>query len=311
MFATLTLSPAIDCTLRVEGALMPGDVHLVGSEIRTPGGKGINVAKMLAQNKCIVTAGGILGRCEIDLYRSFLDGAGIGHHFLNVDHPTRENIMVVDQAGAEMKFNRPGFPELAFDWEVLRNYSVNLVEDAEVVIICGSLPVRFPDDTYARLVKLFHETGKTVVLDASGPCLDPAVRERPEIIAPNRLEMAEIVGHTVEDEEAALSEMRRLAQNHLAVIMSDGAKGAYFASGTEVFHTPAPAVRAVDTTGAGDALLGQFCADFFGTAQRCLSKEVMARAVAAGATATEQHGTPAPDISRIEELARSVQEMSS
>ncbi len=135
MFATLTLSPAIDCTLRVRNDLNPGGVHHVDSEIHTPGGKGINVAKVLAQNKCMVTAGGILGRREVGLYRSFLGGAGIGHDFLTVDHTTRENIMLVDQAGAEMKFNRPGFPELAFDWETLKEYGANLANDAQVVVI--------------------------------------------------------------------------------------------------------------------------------------------------------------------------------
>ena len=40
-----------------------------------------------------------------------------------------------------------------------------------VVIMSGALPARYPEDTYARLVRLFRELGSCVVLDTSGPAL--------------------------------------------------------------------------------------------------------------------------------------------
>lgn len=70
--------------------------------------------------------------------------------------------------------------------------------------------------------------------------------------------------------------------------------------------TLSPAIDAVDTTGAGDALLGQFCAGHFGSAASELSEATMARAVAAGAACVEVYGPVLRDLARVEQLAGQV-----
>lgn len=303
MFVTLTLGPAIDCTLAVEGALAFGGAHKVRSETRTPGGKGINVAKMLAANRQTAWACGILGRAEREFYRSFLDHAGIQSEFLTVPHPTRRNIMAVDDNGKEIKFNRPAFPDLEFDWEQLRGYCAHIAGMGSVVIMSGSLPPRFPADTYARLTTLFNNAGKTVVLDTGGEPLRIGMSAGPAVIKPNRDELREALGREMRTREEIVSTLRDISMRHRAVILSDGRHGGYFVAGETIFYGSAPEVRVVDTTGAGDSLLGQFCCDYFASAGRELNEQVVANALAAGSACVELHGTPLLSSDRVKALA--------
>ncbi|MFO7534496.1 MAG: 1-phosphofructokinase family hexose kinase [Kiritimatiellia bacterium] len=304
MFITLTLNPAIDLTLTVRGNLAPGGIFPVVAETQTPGGKGVNVAKIIAANGKSVVAGGLLGRDELGLYERALAPAGVGCRFLAVPLPTRANVMITDGQGREMKLNRPGFPDLLYDEAALAAYARALATPGRIVVMSGSLPERFPADTYARLVRLFREAGCPVVLDASGPPLVEALREKPAVIKPNRHELETALGRTLDSEQAVSAALRKLAAAHEAVVLSDGARGAWFASGGGILFAKSPDVPKIDTTGAGDALLGQFCADYFPA--RALTPALAARAVAAGAAAVEQPGTPLLSLARIIRLSKRV-----
>lgn len=300
MFVTVTLNPAIDITLTIQGRLTAGAVHTVASETRTPGGKGINVAKMIAANGRPVCAGGIVGTEDVSFFESELHGAGIRTLFLPVPFPTRRNLMV-SGANTEMKFNRPGFPDLEYDRAALGRYVLDLASRGTVVVISGSLPTRFRADACARLIPLLKEEGKSVVVDASGAALRAAADAGPHILKPNREELQELAGRSLAADRDVEAAVRALLQKHEVVIVSDGARGAWFGAGALLLHAVPPEVRAVDTTGAGDSMLGQFCADYFPA--RTLTPEIAARAVAAGAAAVEQHGTPSISVDRMRELA--------
>lgn len=301
MFLTLTLNPAIDQTLTVASPLSIGGVHTVLNETGTPGGKGVNVAKMIAANGHPVAVAGLLGRAELPFYEAALAPLGIGCRFLAVPHATRTNLMITDGQGREMKLNRPGFPDLEFDRAALTAYAQSLAAPGRVIVMSGSLPARFPSDTYARLIRLFHASGCLTVLDAAGPPLTEGLKERPAVIKPNRQELEAELGRTLDTDSLMNEALNILMTRHEAVIVSDGPRGAWFASGGAVLFAPSPDVPKIDTTGAGDSLLGQFCSDYFPA--RKLTPELAARAVAAGAAAVEQQGTPPIRLGRVEELA--------
>ena len=301
MFVTLTLNPAVDQSITVLGGFLVGKVHAVTAEICTPGGKGVNVAKMLASNGLPVVAAGLLGDDRLAWYESALLPAGIACRFLTLPHATRVNLMITDGMGQEMKFNRPGFPDAAFDEPALLAYAGSLAQSGAIVIMSGSLPARFPEDTYARLLRCFHAAGCPTVVDTSGPALAAALCEKPVVIKPNRQELEAVLGRSLEAEATMVPALCTLSQTHEAVVVSDGARGAWFASRGRIWFAAPPDVRCVDTTGAGDALLGQFCADYF--PHRSLTFKLVARAVAAGAAAVEQHGTPVLAHQRVLDLA--------
>ncbi|MCL1857284.1 MAG: PfkB family carbohydrate kinase, partial [Kiritimatiellaeota bacterium] len=112
-FATITLAPAIDSVAIVEDRLTPSAVHHLRETAPVAGGKGINVAKLLARHGCAVAAGGFLGEDDADLFAATLAKAGIDDRFARVPGETRRNLMLIDARG-EYKLNRPAFPDMAY-----------------------------------------------------------------------------------------------------------------------------------------------------------------------------------------------------
>ncbi len=298
-FVTLTLNPAWDCTLRVEGPLEYGGVHGVAAETVTAGGKGINVAKTLLANGKSVVVAGLSGAADSGRFETEIRRMGMTPRFLVVPGYLRTNLMIRATNG-EMKFNRPGFVDLEFEPECLFNYVRDVVAGVPVAIVSGSLPARFPADVYRQLLTVVREAGCATVLDAAGDALIHGAAQA-DVIKPNRRELEQLAGKPLPDASAVEQTIRQLASDHDAVIVSDGPHGAWFASRDTLLHGTSPDVTVIDTTGAGDAMLGQFCADYF--PQRRLTPDLAARALAAGAAAVEHAGSPAPKMERICELA--------
>ncbi len=299
-FATLTLAPAIDCTLVLNRALEPGALHLAVEESARPGGKGINVAKVLAARGFPVAAGGLLGQENAAPFVRLLAEMNIRDRFMRVPGETRRNLMLVHD-GVEYKINRPAFPGLRYEEAFIRGTIIQLVAGADVVILSGSLPASFPADTYARIVRVLRTMGKAVVLDASGEPFREGVLSKPALIKPNRVEAEELLGRALDNPEALRAACAELAAQHEAVILSDGARGAWFAQGRRLYHATAPTVNVVDTTAAGDMMLAEFCTGFFPGMR--LTPELAARAAAAGAAAVEKLETVCPSRARVDQLA--------
>ncbi len=302
-FSTLTLSPAIDCTVRLDRPLTPRELHHVLEEAVRPGGKGINVARVLAARGAPVAAGGLLGQDNTAPFERLLAETGIQNRFERVPGETRRNLMIVHE-GLEYKINRPSFPDLHYEEVFVRAAVIRLVAGSDVTILSGALPVQFPRDTYARVGRTLRAMGVRVVLDASGEALREGVAARPVLIKPNRVECEELLGRPLGGREALRGACAELAARFDTVIVSDGPRGAWFAQGPLVLHASSPDVPVRDTTAAGDMLLGEFCAGFF-PAER-LTPELAARAVATGAAAVERGDSRCPGAERVEELRRQV-----
>ncbi len=300
-FATLTLAPAIDCTVMLAQPLSPGHVHLATRETSRPGGKGINVAKVLATRGCTVAAGGLLGQDNVAVFERMLATLDIRDRFMRVPGETRTNMMIID-GRHEFKINRPAFPTLAYEEAFVRGAVVQLVANAEVVILSGSQPGTFPVETFARIVRTLKAMGRTVVVDTSGEALQVSVRAKPDIIKPNRHECELLMGYELSTPDRFLQACAELLQNHQVVIISDGHEGAWFAQDDMALHATAPEVQVVDTTAAGDMLLGEFCIGYFPDCK--LTPQLVARAVAMGAAAVEQPSSDCPPTARVDELSR-------
>jgi sugar/nucleoside kinase (ribokinase family) len=100
-----------------------------------------------------------------------------------------------------------------------------------------------------------------------------------QICFPNTDEAAILTGSS--DRETQLA---ALAQHYPLAVVKRGAQGCEAAAGASRWRAPAPAAKAIDTTGAGDAFVAGFL-----TAQRDGAgiEECLVRAAAAGAAATK------------------------
>lgn len=128
------------------------------------------------------------------------------------------------------------------------------------VIICQ---LEIPDATVGHALKRARALGKIVILNPA-----PASRALPadwfaaiDYLIPNESEATVLSGLPVDSLESAESAASQLITMGAGkVIITLGAQGSLFANGQSFEHFPAPKVKAVDTTAAGDTFVGGFAA---------------------------------------------------
>ncbi|MEU9254834.1 1-phosphofructokinase family hexose kinase [Streptomyces sp. NPDC048270] len=251
MILTVTLNTALDVTYRVP-RLLPHASHRVADVSERPGGKGVNVARVLAALGHEVTATGFTGGPVGAVVRGLLERSpGVVDALVPCAGTTRRTVAVVDEAsGDTTQFNEPGPLITAAEWSrFLERYEELLAAGARAVALCGSLPPGVPVGAYAVLVRAARAAGVPVLLDTSGEALRRGVAARPEIIKPNAAELAELTGSR-EPLPATRDARRRGAH---AVVTSLGPDGLLAATPEGAWRAAPPRALAGNPTGAGDS----------------------------------------------------------
>lgn len=252
MILAVCLNPAVDVTYSV-AALRPGTSHRVRTVRRRPGGKGINVASVLTQQRVPARVTGLIGGAIGDDLIAGLDAAGIGHRFSPIAATSRQTVTVVSEDEATV-LNEPGPIVTGAEWEAFTVLFAGLLGGTEVVTMSGSLPGGVPDDAYGRLVAFCRDAGVPVILDCEGAALAAALPAGPDIVKINEHEAAATTGVPTESVPGVVDAATALqAQGAREVVITRGADGvvAVTASGRYAAH-PAGAISG-NPTGAGDA----------------------------------------------------------
>ncbi|WP_030734828.1 1-phosphofructokinase family hexose kinase [Streptomyces sp. NRRL S-31] len=250
MILTVTLNTALDITYRVR-SLRPHTSHRVTEVVERPGGKGVNVARVLAAlgHEVTVTgfAGGPTGRV---LRERLAETERLTDALVTAVGPTRRTIAVVDgRSGDTTQLNEPG-PQIApAEWGAFLDRYEELVTGAAAVALCGSLPPGVPVGAYANLVRTARAASVPVLLDTSGEPLRRGVAARPDLIKPNAEELAELTG-SHEPSRATQDARRRGAH---AVVASLGAEGLLAVTPEGRWRATPPAALPGNPTGAGDS----------------------------------------------------------
>jgi 1-phosphofructokinase len=292
MIVTLTPNPSVDRTVEVV-ELVRGAVLRATSAHVDPGGKGVNVARALAANGQKAAAVLPCGGSEGTQLTALLEPEGISVVAVAIRGSIRANISVTEPDGTVTKLNEPG-PELTPD-EVaaLIAATVDAARAGAAWVVCsGSLPRGVPARFYADIVPALRATGARVVVDTSGPALTAAIPARPDLIKPNREELAEEAGqpvHTLGDALHAATILRERGAG--TVLASLGADGALLVDETGAYFGEAPVETVRGAVGAGDATLAGFLAGGGS------GPEALAEALAWGAAAVSLPGSrmPRPD----------------
>ncbi|MER5843994.1 1-phosphofructokinase family hexose kinase [Streptomyces prasinus] len=298
MILTVTLNTALDITHRVP-ALRPGASHRVAEVAERPGGKGVNVARVLAAlgHEATVTgfAGGLTGR----LLREGLTATpGLTDALLPVSGTTRRTIAVVDErSGTTTQLNEPGPVVSPAEWQAFQEAYADLLAGAAAVALCGSLPPGVPVGAYAGLVRTARAAGVPVLLDTSGEPLRRGIAARPDILKPNADELAELTG-SHEPSRATRDARRRGAG---AVVTSLGPDGVLAVTSGGSWHATPPARLRGNPTGAGDSLVAGLLS---GLVEHLPWPDRLARAVALSAATVLAPTAGEFDRAAYEELLR-------
>ncbi|MET9292035.1 1-phosphofructokinase family hexose kinase [Streptomyces sp. NPDC003077] len=250
MILTVTLNAALDITYRVP-RLRPHTTHRVAETAERPGGKGLNVARVLtALGHHAVVTGFVGGGTGAALRGLLARETAVTDALVPVGGPTRRTIAVVDAStGDTTQLNEPGPAITPAEWGTFLHTYRDLLADARAVALCGSLPPGVPVDVYARLTRAARTAGVPVLLDTSGEPLRRGLAARPDLVKPNADELAALTGHT-EPLRAARDARRRGAH---AVAASLGAAGMLAVTADGAWRAGPPERIAGNPTGAGDS----------------------------------------------------------
>lgn len=302
---TVTLNPAIDQTLSIPG-FAAGRVNRVIGSRTDAGGKGVNVACVLADLGVGVAATGFLGRENVEPFETVFARKGIADHFVRVPGSTRTGIKIVDgRTGQTTDINFPGLTPRTEDLAELFERTDALVGPDAWLVLGGSVPPGVADSVYAAMIELIHRRGGRVLLDTSGAPLREALAGAPEIVKPNVEELGELVGRTLEtpaDVRAAAESM--LGRGVRLVVVSMGAEGAVFIDRERSLLARPPRVPVRGTAGAGDAMAAGIV---YGRIHGLPLEDLARVATAAGACAVTRIGPGIEDRSMYRKLIEQVE----
>ncbi|GAA5609831.1 1-phosphofructokinase family hexose kinase [Streptomyces platensis] len=249
MILTVTLNAALDITYRVP-RLHPHTTNRITEVSERPGGKGLNVARVLAALGHRTVATGFAGGGTGEALRALLAETEVTDALVPVGGATRRTVAVVDAAtGDTTQLNEPGPVVSPAEWDTFLGTYRELLGEARAVALCGSLPPGVPVDVYARLTRAARSAGVPVLLDTSGEPLRRGLAARPDLAKPNADELAALTGST-EPLRAARDARRRGAH---AVAASLGPDGMLAVTADGTWQAAPPHRIAGNPTGAGDS----------------------------------------------------------
>lgn len=304
MILTVTLNPAVDKTYTA-ALLLPGQVNRMKTVRNLPGGKGINVTKLLRQYGHEVMACGFLGGYNGAFIRKSMEELRVDCRFTETAEETRCSINVIAEDGYITELLEPGPGISEAELSCFKEGYRKALQEAELVVLSGSVAGGISADIYGDLIRMASEAGKKTFLDTSGEPLVLGAAAGPCMIKPNLKELEYLAGHKIKGvEDAAEAAIRFKDRGLETVVVSMGRKGLLAVRGEEVLWARAPQVRTVNTVGCGDSVVGSWVMSYL--RQDSLADSLrQAAAIAAANAATMESGT----ISRAlaEELASQIE----
>lgn len=259
MILTITMNPTVDRTYYLNDLVL-GQVNRVREKSVTPGGKGINVSKVLRLLNEPTTASGFIGGSTGDFIAAFMANMGIDTQFVRLREETRTCVSIkADTAEALTEILESGGRVSDSKRDEFLSLVTTLLPQCEVVVLAGSLPPGIDNTMYPALINAAKKAQKTVVLDTSGEALEAGIDARPDVIKPNRTELAQLLGRPIPTQQDVLNAIDEVQRKGIpTVIVSLGGEGAVFADKNGIYKGIPPRIPIVNTVGCGDSLVAGY-----------------------------------------------------
>lgn len=305
---TVTPNPAIDKTYWIN-EFRANKQNRVSRGRIDPGGKGLNIARILKgfglEGTALGFFGGMIGRELINLLTE--EGVNIAPVFTNAN--TRTNTKIIDPAsGKETEINEPGPFIGKREKDQLRQYVQDYAAKSAYLVFSGSLPPGCEPDFYAGLINTAKKFNCKTILDTSEVALQEGIKAAPYLIKPNHHELSELIGSKIENPAAAAAAATKVrnAYGVEEVVVSLGDLGAVMAIESGAFHAVPPKVKSENTIGAGDSLVAGL---IYGMVLGYSPVECLRLGVAAGTLAVTEQGTSVsrPQVEAVMNFVKTVE----
>lgn len=252
MIYTLTLNPAIDYYMSM-GNFQLGSLNSLEEGYTLPGGKGINVSKVLKNFSVESKALGFVGGFTGDYIKKHLNEYEIESDFIELQENTRINIKLktkdseTEIAGKSPTISRENVKELLKKFEEIKK--------DDVVILSGSVPNSISKSIYADIIKLLPKDCK-VILDTRGLHFVEGLKEGVFLTKPNNHELEEFFNRKLNNIEEIIQAGKDLqALGSKNVLISLGKDGSILITEKDVYIGNAPQGKLISSVGAGDSMV--------------------------------------------------------
>ena len=257
MIYTVTFNPSLDYLVSVEDFKL-GYTNRTSSEKLLPGGKGINISIVLKNLGLENSALGFVAGFTGDEIVRKLRELGIASDFIKLDSGnSRINMKLLSVDGTEIN----GCGPLVEDGKVAELMEkLEQLQDGDVLFLAGSIPSSMCSDIYCQIMQRLQGRGIRIVVDAAKELLWKVLEYHPFLIKPNLQELNELFEVELFTREEVIPYGKRLqemgAEN---VLISLGGEGAVLlAADGNIFQSPAPEGKVINSVGAGDSMVAGF-----------------------------------------------------
>lgn len=255
---TITLNPSVDIRYSVD-KFDKGKVFRTNDFGYTPGGKGLNVTKVIKALNEKVIATGFLGGMSGIFIKNKLDEMEIENNFLKIEGETRNCIAILSDDGSQTEILEPGPSIRENEVDDFNLLYKKLIDNNDVICASGSLPKGISLDTYKFLIETANRQGKKFLLDTSGEALKKGIEAIPYLIKPNKEELENLIGSKISTENDIIKGVIPIIKKGISiVVVSLGSKGSLVFNGNHMYRVIIPEVNVMNPVGSGDSMLAGF-----------------------------------------------------
>lgn len=309
--AILNLNPGIDRVIYLDRPTRVGEMNRASRSLLTPGSKAANQAKIFSMlgdevDFCTFTGGPFGAVCD-----RLTAGEGITLHTVPTAAGVRTNTKIIDGDGACTEFNESGGPVTAEELVLLKTELLQCCGKAQVLSICGSLPQGVEKDFYREIILTARRVNPRIIiaLDCSGEALYHGFSAAPDLIKPNRGELAGLLSfHSLSTDLSTPEQIRtacgKLGEKNTQILCTADADGSVAVCPEGSWRISAPTVPFHSFSGAGDTYLAAYLHSRF--AEGGDLPDALRFASAAAAARVARTGDEQPTRADIEALLEQV-----
>lgn len=264
MIYTITLNPSIDLYVGLDQIEL-GEKNYVKSERTLPGGKALNVSRVLSSLRIPTIATGFVGGFQGQFIKDWLQKENITTDFVEMKGVNRTNVVIYeDERETAIHFPGPNITSEEVD-ELL--YYLARVREGDTIIFGGSVPPmqeNMDEDIYDRLLSVANANGADFVADVPSQYLINMVEKKPLLIKPNGYDISKIFGVEIKNKLDYIPYGKKLLEMGAKnVIISYGANGSMLFSGDKVYESNQidDGREIISTVACRDAMIAGFLAN--------------------------------------------------
>lgn len=282
MIYTITLNPALDIIYKTD-SISKEHYNYSDSTYKFPGGKGVNVTRMLSNLDIPSIATGFLGGFTGEFIRNWFKDKAIDNKFIEIEDDTRINVRLrAENEQVTIAGNYPSIPKEKIE-ELL--FFLSRLREGDIVFMGGSIPKNVNPDIYDRIAEICQANKAEFVIDIPPKQMLNLLKYRPLLIKPNIENLANMFGlEKISNELDIIKYANKcIGLGAKNVIVSIGEEGSYlFTEKGEAFRSYVVKGEEANSFNSRDAMIS----GFIGIYMRLQNVEEAFKMASAAASAT-------------------------